>query len=77
MIEVGQIYKEKDGTVYVISRIEHDFYCIIYNDGYGDDYPLIDDNPIPLEDILIAEYPTWQEAIRSPEFKGVQNETTL
>ena len=78
MIKVGQIRKPKKEywkTTYdselkiVISKIEEDDYCdIIYEDG-----GVCNSAPIVfVEDKteLVAEYPTWQEAVNSKEFKG-------
>lgn len=69
MIKAGQIYKER-GTqnIWVITKYRGKECNMICQDGevtYG---------YIPhffwekLE--LVAEYPTWVEAINSPEFKG-------
>ena len=45
-------------------------YSVIYKDRYVATYKTTDDN---LKFVLceqLAEYPTWQEAVNSPEFKG-------
>lgn len=55
MIKVGQIYKNEFGK------------CVIAQDGQvqGD----LDEEEIIEESSLFAEYPTWQEAVNSREFK--------
>ena len=64
MIKVGQIYKEVNNEIYVISRIADKDCFVIYNDGYTACYEIKF-----IYDTLIAEYPTWQEAVNSKEFK--------
>lgn len=79
MIKVGQIYKKKNiksrnknhTTIYVITspKVRGKVYTI-NNFGRGalrfaEDFDCKD---------LIAEYPTWQEAVNSPEFNEVENE---
>ena len=67
MIKVGQIRKDRFG-LYVVTNFDVEDYrfTIIYQDGVVGNWseePLKDDK-------LVAEYPTWQEAVNSPEFKG-------
>lgn len=73
MIKVGQVFKGKEwaGEVLVITKV-HKFgrqklYDYIYQDGsvVAQDY----DIDIKLGRKLIAEYPTWQEAVNSKEFR--------
>lgn len=76
MIKVGQIYEEPGayGFKYVITKVRP------YNDKYIKKYyhAICDDGEVfdklfeqnIKEDNLIAEYPTWQEAVNSPEFRG-------
>lgn len=70
MIKVGQIYNKPylGGKVVVtwISADETEFY-MIRNDGFFFVSRRVYAN---YEDELIAEYPTWQEAVNSKEFKG-------
>lgn len=68
IVKIGQIYKQPDNDLFVVSYIDEDKYHILYNDGFTASYY----NVISCInfDILIAEYPTWQEAVNSPEFKG-------
>lgn len=63
MIKVGQIYKQVSGEKFVISYIADRDCFLIYNDGYTACY----ENKF-IYDTLIAEYPTWQEAVNSKEF---------
>lgn len=70
MIKVGQIYKQENGEVFVISQLQGVFYSVIYKDGYAVTYETISNNLKFVLFELIAEYPTWQEAVNSKEFKG-------
>jgi len=71
-IKVGQIYKDPDGIM-VITQINKHLdslrYDYIYNDGMTLSYMREDDVLSPGTE-LIAEYPTWQEAVNSKEFRG-------
>lgn len=64
MIKVGQIRKSKSGLC-VISQYENDVAMIIFQDGYA---MQMSKNMLEYLTQFIAEYPTWQEAIISPEF---------
>lgn len=64
MIKVGQIYKT-DEQIVVVSFYRKGQIGIIYNDGYV--INIFNDTISNSE--LIAEYPTWQEAVNSKEFK--------
>lgn len=72
VIKVGQIYKTHDGIM-VITQINKHInslrYDYIYNDGMTLSYMREDEVLSPGTE-LIAEYPTWQEAVNSKEFKG-------
>lgn len=72
MIKVGQIYKMDDGIM-VITQINKHIdslrYDYIYNDGMTCSYMRKGEVLLP-DTVLIAEYPTWQEAVNSKEFKG-------
>lgn len=72
MIKVGQIYKTRDGIM-VITQINKHLnslrYDYIYNDGMTLSY-MREDEVLSPDTELIAEYPTWQEAVNSNEFKG-------
>lgn len=69
-IKVGQIRK-RDKFIFVVTNVYGTFFgdraYIIYTQGDAEtlDCGYIDDNSG-----LIAEYPTWQEAVNSKEFKG-------
>ena len=68
MIKVGQIYKEKTGCKWCITKVGA-LVSAICDDGtvcFGKLW----DNYFQLTVELIAEYPTWQEAVNSKEFKG-------
>lgn len=77
MIKVGQIYQEpsKYGLKYVITRVRpcntgvvRKYYHAICDDGYVVFNKLFKTDIE--QDKLIAEYPTWKEALNSKEFKG-------
>ena len=68
-IKIGQIYKQKNDEIFVVTLIQNGDVFIIYNDGYNASYPIDADNNPFIFDKLIAEYPTWQEAVISKEFK--------
>lgn len=67
-IRVGQIYFSKIlGGRVVVTWISGDKkkYNLVRDDGlFFISYGLDRDEP------LIAKYPTWQEAVNSPEFRG-------
>lgn len=69
MIKVGQIYKERGtSNIWVITKYncaECDMICQDGEATYGYVSHFFWER---LE--LIAEYPTWQEAVNSKEFKG-------
>lgn len=77
-IEVGQIYKDCYDRIYIItkkhsaiivskSKIAYKYNVILQDGEVYDDFT--EDEVLNLSK-LIAEYPTWQEAVNSPEFKG-------
>lgn len=69
MIKVGQIYKSNlTFAIRVITFIDDSEVSIIHPDGYVDRWSFDDIANSNWE--LVAEYPTWQEAVNSPEFKG-------
>lgn len=67
MIRVGQIRKDHKGNIYCVSRFYGEYNNdVIFNNGYVSSFLSL--NNIE-KDELIAEYPTWQEAVNSKEFK--------
>lgn len=76
MIKVGQIYKQKnkpkwrkyEDDIFVISYISYSVHTI-YQSGVVDYTSMR--NWIEGDCELIAEYPTWQEAVNSKEFNNV------
>ena len=74
MINIGQIYK-KDKQILCVTSIlgsisgllcnTIDTNGFIYKNFYKD---------FEKDKKLIAEYPTWHEAVNSPEFKGKRND---
>lgn len=67
MIKVGQIYKGRNlNTRYVITNKYYYKSSVISNKGIG---TLRWNRDIEKWEV-VAEYPTWQEAVKSSEFKG-------
>lgn len=76
MIKVGQVYEEPSqyGFKYVITKIRpyNDEFIKKYYQAICDDGSVFDklfETDIK-QDKLIAEYPTWQEAVNSKEFNN-------
>lgn len=77
-VKVGQIYKQKskpiwrkyEDDIFVISCIGYNIHTI-YLSGIVDYTSM--ESWIKGDCELIAEYPSWQEAVNSPEFKGVRS----
>ena len=76
-IKVGQVYKVNedytgDNCMFVITRIQNEDAYFVSNIGYAKERDkILLENDIKDKYIkLIAEYPTWQEAVNSKEFKG-------
>ena len=69
MIKVGQIWRTLNNYKIVVTSIKEEDYkgevCIIYSDGYV--FQTSDENDFSFHE-LIAEYPSWQEAVYSKEF---------
>ena len=66
-IKAGQIYNNKSMNFRIVSTwvdVDEDKHDFIRNDGFVMSGCLNDDYK------LIAEYPTWQEAVNSKEFKN-------
>ena len=76
MIKVGQVWKEKklpswrknDSDVFVVTTVSFNKLSIVYNDGTTD---YVTTDWVGGDCELIAEYPTWQEAVNSKEFNNV------
>ena len=78
MIKVGQIYKDCNDRIYIITKKHSDIivsknkitckYNVILQDGEVYDDFTEDEVLNSLE--LIAEYPTWNEAVNSKEFNN-------
>lgn len=68
-IKVGQIYKSNlTSAIRTIAFIDDEEVSIINIDGLVDRWKL---DEIPIGDWkLLAEYPTWQEAVDSEYFKN-------
>ncbi len=70
-LKVGQIYKDRNsGAIFAITFVTKCNVSLIYNYGLTQLYCYVyDGNPF-LFDKLLAEYPTWQQAVNSEEFKN-------
>ena len=73
-VKLGQVYRLPLSKIQVaVVRIEHkkeskfDFVHFITEDGVTESLWRV---AVEESLELIAEYPTWQEAVNSPEFKG-------
>lgn len=70
MLNVGQIYKELEtGWLYIITYVTEYSTHLLYMNGYTIYLPITRTEDITENDTLIAEYPTWQEAVNSKEFR--------
>lgn len=74
MIKLGQIYKYENVGLFVISNIQDiddESYnvTIIWQDGSAEIFKAIRKS-MQIYGKLIAEYPTWQEAVNSKEFNN-------
>lgn len=72
-IKVGQVWQQENDEIFVVTFIEkydNDAF-LLYTDGYtSSTYISKDYNPPFIFNKLLAEYPTWQEAINSKEFNN-------
>lgn len=72
MIKAGQVYKyTTEPSIRFIVTQDYDYrtrYDYIQNNGCTRSY--VWENDLLYKTELIAEYPTWQEAVNSKEFKG-------
>ena len=67
MIKAGQIFKDKDNFRFVITLYSPTDIYIIYNNGSCCNFSRKDFDYLDYE--FITEYPTWQEAVNSKEFR--------
>ena len=65
-IKVGQIYKTKKSLI-IITRVKDCNTSFINHKGYAETTPAL---LVKSNLKLLAEYPTWQEAVNSKEFNG-------
>ena len=72
-IKVGQIYRYTTHTnlVFVITQSYDDNTRFDYIDNNGVTSGYICEHDVLYKTELIAEYPTWQEAVNSKEFNDV------
>ena len=67
MIKAGQIYQTERLEKFAVTRVIGPQISVITPHGI---VALLSE--ISCDNELIAEYPTWQEAVNSKEFKGVE-----
>ena len=67
MIKAGQIFEDADNFRFVITLYSPVDIYIIYNNGSCCNFSRKDFNYLDYK--FIKEYPTWQEAVNSKEFK--------
>jgi len=71
MIKKGQVYKHTENYTFVVVYInKYNFVHILYNDDSKMMCSMKDLEEVIKACELIAEYPTWQEAVNSKEFKN-------
>lgn len=70
MIKAGQIYKQKNGEIFVVTSVKDRFISHLYNDGYAWTNDCYSGFAASVFWKLLDEYPTWQEAVNSKEFKN-------
>lgn len=68
MIKPGQIYKSPNGYKVLITLVDFKGICNISNDGSCSVWDIEYGKIIEENAILVAEYPTWQQAVNSKEF---------
>lgn len=71
MVKVGQVWQQSNGYKIVVTAIDIDLIgeiIVIFQDG-DVSYKSEEDTEFSFC-TLLAEYPTWQEAVNSPEFNG-------
>lgn len=68
MIKVGQIYEDEDGWRMCVTLYSPVDIYVVFHQGSVSSWH--NKEAFLLNKTLIAEYPTWQEAVNSKEFKG-------
>lgn len=71
MIKVGQIYQTERLEKYAVTRVIGIHFHVITSFGMTMEFNDNSDDDASHFWTLIAEYPTWQEAVNSKEFKNV------
>lgn len=75
-VKAGQVYKQKDkpewrkweADLFVVTFVGF-YITVIDTDGISNNVGI---DWIKGDCELIGEYPTWQDAVNSPEFRGVR-----
>lgn len=62
-VEVGQIYEQSNGEIFVVSLIDEDNNVhLIYKDGYTASYSMQENSQF-IFDKLLDTLPSWREAV--------------
>lgn len=69
-MKVGQIYEDKDGWKLCITLYSPVDICAVYHQGSIGHWSKKED--FLLNKKLLAEYPSWQEAVNSKGFNDVE-----
>lgn len=72
MIKEGQIYEYESGERFILTNISSKRLCAIYQSGVVINLERFSPQ-MRVYGKLIAEYPTWQEAVNSKEFRNEQH----
>ena len=73
MIKAGQIYEYENGERFVMTNISSKRLCAIFQSGVVINLERFSPQ-MKVYVKLIAEYPNWQEAVNSKEFKEQSND---
>lgn len=73
LLNGGKIKKTESDIGWDYRPIKLDGELLVFADN-GDDYIITKDDLINDWEIIGPEYPTWQEAVNSPEFRGENND---
>lgn len=71
MIKSGQIYRTQGiRTTFLVTAVGNEDFFVISPDGSSARYDIRFAGTLQENTTLLAQYPSWQEAVNSPEFNG-------
>ncbi len=71
MIKSGQIYRTQGTrTTVLVTAVGNDDFFVISPDGSSARYDIRFARALQENTTLLVQYPSWQEAVNSPEFNG-------